>query len=206
MPRRRPQEYEERRRQIIDGALRVFSTQGFVRATNKDIAAAAGINSPGLIYHYFQDKADLLRAVIEQYAPPIKIVANPDDVMALTPAEALTRLGLAYVGLVDDPNIGACMRLIMGEALREPEFAQVLGEIGPLRFWQFVATYLERQMDAGALRRADPTLMARCFVGPLALHLLQRVVFGFPDLWDVTPETLVAGAVEVFLHGLQPEG
>src|SRR5690348_12855530 len=40
----------ERRRQIIDGALQVFSSRGFAQATNKEIAQAAGIRSPGLIY------------------------------------------------------------------------------------------------------------------------------------------------------------
>lgn len=99
MPRRRPQEYEARRLQIIEGALQVFSTRGFVQATNKDIAAAAGIRSPGLIYHYFKDKADLLRAVAEQHAPPMQVIMRGEEWMALPPAEALTQLGLAYMRL-----------------------------------------------------------------------------------------------------------
>ena len=51
MPSRDEQDFEERRQQIIDGALEVFSEKGFEKATNKDIAEAAGIGSPGLIYH-----------------------------------------------------------------------------------------------------------------------------------------------------------
>lgn len=45
----RDEEYERRRQQIIDGALVVFSQKGFDKATNQEIAEAAGIASPGLI-------------------------------------------------------------------------------------------------------------------------------------------------------------
>src|SRR5215468_3763997 len=79
---RRTRNSEERRTQILEGALRVFSSKGFVQATNKDIAEAAGINSPGLIYHYFKDKADLLRAVIEQFAPPVQILTHAAEISA----------------------------------------------------------------------------------------------------------------------------
>ena len=48
----------ERRQQIIDGALDVFATKGFENATNKDIARASKIGSPALIYHYFRLVAD----------------------------------------------------------------------------------------------------------------------------------------------------
>lgn len=53
MPPRDEQDFENRRQQIIDGALQVFGTKGFEKANNKDIAVAARIGSPGLIYHYF---------------------------------------------------------------------------------------------------------------------------------------------------------
>jgi AcrR family transcriptional regulator len=203
MPRRKPQEYEERRLQIIDGALQVFSTKGFVQATNKDIAAAAGINSPGLIYHYFKDKADLLRAVAEQYAPPLQLVARADEMMTLPPQEALTRFGLSYLRLTDDPTRASFLRLLMGEALRDPEFARLLGEVGPLRMLRFLTEYLRRQMEQGVLRPIDPSLAARCFVGPLIVRLFLRQIFQLPDLVEVTPEALMATHVEVFLQGLQ---
>src|SRR5437868_2671594 len=115
MPRRKQELYAERRQQIIAGALQVFSVKGFIAATNKDIAEAAGINSPGLIYHYFANKEDLLRAVIETYAPPMQLLAQSDAFMALPPEQALTQYGQAYLGLMQDPKIGACMRVLIGE-------------------------------------------------------------------------------------------
>jgi TetR/AcrR family transcriptional regulator, mexJK operon transcriptional repressor len=203
MPRRKQDVFDQRRQQIIDGALKVFSSKGFAQATNKDVAEAAGINSPGLIYHYFKDKADLLRAVVEQHAPPMQLVTHSDEMMALPPAEALTRFGLAYLRLTKDPNMGAAVKLIMSEALRDPEFARVFGEIGPLRVWRFLETYLKHQMDQGVLRRTDAHLAARCFVGPLVLHLITRSILQFSEDSEIEAETLVALNVEIFLQGLQ---
>ena len=205
MPRRKQEFVEERRRQIIEGALDVFSTKGFVGATNKDVAMAAGINSPGLIYHYFKDKADLLRAVIEEFGPPMRLVAHPEEVMDLPPEEALTRFGIAYLRLTEDPKIGACVRLVFGEALREPAFARTFFDAGPLRVWHLLADYLRRQMDLGRLRRVDPETAARSFLGPLVLQLLMRAMLRLPYAAEVAPEVLVASAVDIFLNGLREE-
>ena len=51
MAARDDQERIQRRQQIIDGALMVFAEKGFDKATNQEIAEAAGIGSAGLIYH-----------------------------------------------------------------------------------------------------------------------------------------------------------
>jgi AcrR family transcriptional regulator len=88
------QDFESRRQQIIDGALRVFASKGFEKATNKDIAEKSGIGSPGLIYHYFKDKSDLFRQVVEQRLPLLQLLSHSDDIMTKAPYDALTSLGL----------------------------------------------------------------------------------------------------------------
>jgi AcrR family transcriptional regulator len=205
MPKRKQADFEERRLQIIDGALKVFSTKGFRDATNKDIAAAAGIKSPGLIYHYFQDKADLLRAVAEEHAPPLRLLHQADTMLALPLEEALTLFGLTYLRLLDDPVKVAFMKMSMGEALRDPEFARMFGETGPLRVWRFLADYLQDQMDKGVLRRMDSHLAARQFVGPLLMQFLTHRVLQLPEMPGIAPETIVAATVDIFLRGLQTE-
>ena len=203
MTRRRETISDERRQQIIDGALKVVSTRGFAQATNKDIAEAAGINSPGLIYHYFTDKADLLRAVIERYGPPMQLVVQSEKFMELPLEEALTQFGLAYLRLTDDAHVGACMKVLMGEAFHNPEFAKILGEAGPMRIWQLLADYVARKMDEGVLRRADPAIAARCFIGPLVLQMLVRKVFNLVDTAVLDADALVTTNVEIFLGGLR---
>jgi AcrR family transcriptional regulator len=206
MPRRNEREYAERRQQIIDGALRVFAEKGFEQATNKEIAAAAGIGSPGLIYHYFKDKRDLLREVFQQRVPLFRLIARPEEMMALPPRDALTRIGRAYLeSMLRDPDAEAFLRVMFSEAIRQPDFAQTLGEIGPNQIIKFLAAYCEAQMDAGLLRRADPATAACCFLGPLLLLVLARVVLRLPDAQELDRETYLAVAIETFLFGMQAE-
>ena len=196
---------EIRRLQILDGALRAFAERGYSQASNKDIAVAAGIKSAGLIYHYFENKEDLLRAVIEQYAPPVQLLAREDEIMAMTPPDALVEIGRAYLRALKDDRFADCMRVFVAEALRSTEFAAMFREIGPMRIWRLIARYLQKQMDLGVLRRADPATAALCFIGPLTTYLLSRVVLRIPEAAVVDADGLLATSVDAFLNGMKKE-
>lgn len=202
MPARDEQDFDSRRQQIIDGALQVFASKGFEKATNKDIAAASEIGSPGLIYHYFQDKNDLFRQVIEQRIPLLQLLSHSEEMMALPPREALTIFASTFLKIVDNPNAIALAKLMLGEAIRRPLVAQMLNHIGPGRGFAFLNDYLEKQMDAGVLKRMDTGAAARCFIGPLIAFVLTREVFPQPDAQTLEPETMVKTVVEVFLQGM----
>jgi AcrR family transcriptional regulator len=53
----------ERQATILDAALSAFSTYGVAKTTMGDIAEAAGVSRPAL-YQYFDDKEDILVAVL----------------------------------------------------------------------------------------------------------------------------------------------
>jgi TetR/AcrR family fatty acid metabolism transcriptional regulator len=50
----------DKRRQILDAAIRVFARQGFYATRVSDIADEAGV-AYGLVYHYFKSKDDSYR-------------------------------------------------------------------------------------------------------------------------------------------------
>jgi TetR/AcrR family transcriptional regulator, mexJK operon transcriptional repressor len=204
MPPRDDQDFELRRQQIIDGALDVFASKGFEVATNKDIAEAANIGSPGLIYHYFKDKADLLRHVVEQRAPVFRLLTQIDELIDLPPRQALPRFADAFVQTIHNPTALAMGKLILGEATRRPMVADVVNAVGPGRIFPLLARYMQHQMDAGRLRRMDPGAAARCFFGPLLGYLLTREVFKQPDSRTLTPEAMAATLVDIFLDGMLP--
>src|SRR5687768_6187705 len=187
-PTRDEQEYESKRRQIMDGALRVFAEKGFEAATNKDIARASGIGSPGLIYHYFKDKADLFRETLEEFAPGTQIIAHGDDLMDLPPREVFMTIGKGILKTLDNRAAVAMLKMMLGEAVRRPIVARMLGTIGPARGLAFMRRYLAHQMDLGNLRRMDTGAAARCFIGPLLAYFLTREIFPQPDIADLPPE------------------
>ena len=58
---------EDRRQQILDIAVRLFSHKGFRGTTTKEIALAAGVNE-AIIFRHFATKEELYRAIIDQNA------------------------------------------------------------------------------------------------------------------------------------------
>jgi AcrR family transcriptional regulator len=204
MPPRDEQDFESRRQQIIDGALQVFSTKGFEKATNKDIAAAAGIGSPGLIYHYFKDKNDLFEQVIEQRLPVLQLLNHhEDEMMTKSPGDALTIFGKAFLEALEDSQSIALIKLLLSEAFRRPDMAEMFNSVGPSRSTAFLTRYLAKQMSLGVIKPINPGAAARCFIGSLVVYIMTRELFRQPDAQQISSDTMVATAVEVFLQGIE---
>ena len=64
-PRERQAGAEEKRRQILDAAVRVFARRGFHTSRVGDIAEEAGV-AHGLLYHYFSSKDEVLQTVFRE--------------------------------------------------------------------------------------------------------------------------------------------
>ncbi len=60
-------ERRDRREEILQASLHLFATKGFHGTSMRDIARSADITE-GLIYHYFENKRDLFRAIIDEYS------------------------------------------------------------------------------------------------------------------------------------------
>jgi TetR/AcrR family transcriptional regulator, mexJK operon transcriptional repressor len=203
MPAYDQAELQQRRQQIIDGALQVFASKGFEKATNKDIAQAAKIGSPGLIYHYFKDKRDLFQQVLEQRIPIVQLLAQRgEEMMTKAPQEALTLFADAFLKCLENPTSVALSKLVMSEAFREPMVAEMFNKVGPGREFAFLIRYLEQQMSAGVLKPIDPGAAARCFIGPLIAYIFTQEIFLQPDTRRLSAETMVKTTVEVFLRGM----
>jgi TetR/AcrR family transcriptional regulator, mexJK operon transcriptional repressor len=202
MPPRDEHDYEARRQQIIEGALQVFSREGFEKATNIDIARAARIKSPGLIYHYFKDKADLFQQVVEERASVLHFLLRGDEMMDREPRQVLTEFVQSFITTLDNRGSIAMFRMMLGESIRRPAVATMFNQVGPWRAFRFLTRYLEHQMDLGNLRRMDPGAATRCLIGPLLAFVLTREVFIQADAATLSVETMVETTVTVFLEGM----
>jgi AcrR family transcriptional regulator len=203
MARHRGEDYEARRQQILDAALAVFARKGFTKATNSEIARAAGIKSPGLIYHYFRDKRDLLDQVMQHRMPILQLVSAPEELGKLVPRELLTKFARSFLSALEQPEACAFIRVMFGEALRSSEFGEMYGRLGPMKAIEFLSGYLRTQMEGGLLRHADPAAAARCFLGPLIVYVLSREVLHLPDAAGLSGDAMADHCVEIFLSGLQ---
>jgi AcrR family transcriptional regulator len=194
----------ERREQILKAAFEEFAAKGFKGATIKSIAEAAGLQSPALIYWYFPDKEALFREVLRSQVPVLRAVADPAPIMDLPPEEVLPRLGRAYFAFEQfDVRM---LQLMVGEAVRRPEVAEMFIRNGPGKVLEFLKLYLEHQIELGRLKPHDARSSARAFIGMLMPQLAGQLFF--PALLEdgLRDEEHLKTAVNIFLEGLKPGG
>lgn len=204
MPPRDEQDYELRRQQIIDGALVAFSEKGFEGASNKDIAEAAKIGSPGLIYHYFKDKVDLLHQVILERMPVLQLIEDAQRLMDLPPEEVLPQVAQRAIKIYTHAPALALIKVVLSESLRNRRVAHMVSEAIPGRALRLLSAYIRRQMDVGRFRRMDPDIAARILVGPMIAYMITRFVFEQPEAQAITPEEMARQTVESFLRSMAP--
>ncbi len=192
----------ERRQQIIEAALRVFSRKGFQRATNKDIADEAGGISPGLIYHYFKDKQDLLFSVLQDRASVLELAEHPEQLMELPAREGFALVARTYLGIFRVPAHAAFMRIVISEALQFPELLEMFYRLIAVRFFRVLQDYIQLHIDKGVFRPHDTSISARVFIGMLVSHVVAREALRQPEAIATPDDAVVAMVVDIFMRGL----
>jgi TetR/AcrR family transcriptional regulator, mexJK operon transcriptional repressor len=191
---------EERRAQIIDAALEVFSEKGFEGTTNKEVAKMAGIASPGLIYHYFADKLELLREVIQANIPqPPSFVFDPEHPLN----ESLYAITGQFLRDLERPRTVRLLRVLLGEALRRPEFARLMTEAIEKRAFHQLETIFRLHIQKGTLRAdLDPVLTTVRFMGSLFQLFFAREVMQLSSVRALDMATVGRQLVDDFLQGV----
>jgi AcrR family transcriptional regulator len=188
-----------KRRQIIDGACRVFLERGFDAASMGEIAREAGV-SKGTLYVYFKSKEELFEAIVEgqcslQGEQIFAFDANDRDVEAV-----LTRLGDAFVGFMCRTRGISPLRTVIAIADRMPELGAKFYQSGPARGISTLKAYLEGQVAAGVLKPHDCEVVAAQFIDSCLSMTFKPMLFnaaGPPT--DEQISRVVRTAVRTFL-------
>lgn len=193
---------ENRREQIMEAALRVFAEKGFAGATNKDIAKEAGI-TPGLIYHYFESKEALLKAIYEDRAPVNIVRSIPDQILALPLEQFLRFVVKQMLTGIEDEKFLPLLKLYLPEAIYHPELAPFMTAI-IAQGSQFMEGYLAAKMEAGELCKTDPALVTELMMGGVMNMALRRRVLNDPLTMKYSQDQIIEGVVFLALNGLLP--
>lgn len=120
-PRSRLQ-VDERRAQLLELGLRLFSERAYDEVSIDDIAREASV-SKGLLYHYFGGKRDFYVACVQEAAEQLVSRTEPDLEL---PEPERARAGLhAYLDFVEE-RAGAYVALMRSGLGNDPEVQQVL--------------------------------------------------------------------------------
>jgi TetR/AcrR family fatty acid metabolism transcriptional regulator len=189
---------EEKRRLILDAAVRVFARKGFHQSRVGDIAREAGV-AHGLLYHYFDSKDQLLETVfIENWSVLV------DRIRAVEETDERAADQLRHVAAIllrtwrHQPDV---VRVVVREIARSPEVQERIGElvepIGSIR------RLVERGQERGEFRAdLDARLAATIFYGAVDAVLTGWVLGTRPDGDDAIAEAEHA-LVEVVVGGFR---
>src|SRR5881394_1245340 len=154
---------EDKRRQILAAAVRVFAAQGYDAARVGDVAKEAGV-AYGLVYHYFGSKDAVLEAVFrEQWGRLLAAVALAEETGETAPEQLALVVKIVLRAWRDDPDL---VRLLVREITRNPHIQDELDEIG--QAFSSLERIIVRGHGEGTFRDdVDPQMAAWMLYGAL---------------------------------------
>ena len=178
----RTQAVEDKRRQLLDAAVRVFARKGYHASRVGDIAVEAGV-AHGLLYHYFASKDQVLEAVFHENWSVLQArIASVEetDEPAADQLRHITAIVLrTWLHLPD------VVRVVIREFGRSPELAERIGELAqPIDVIQRV---IARGIQRGEFRKdIDSRVAATVVYGSidelLTAWVLDRLPAGEEDV------------------------
>ncbi len=190
----------DKRRLILDAAVRVFARQGFHACRVSDIADEAGV-AYGLVYHYFASKDEVLDTLfIERWEVMLELIREVDA----EPLPVREKLGAIASFIIDsyrhDPDL---MKVIIVEVTRA---ANSFGDthIGTIRdAYELIAGIVEEAQREGAFKpEIEAQFAAMAFYG-----VIEQLLTGW--IFDLRPqgagdfERAKALVIEIVCGGLE---
>jgi TetR/AcrR family fatty acid metabolism transcriptional regulator len=189
----------DRRRQILDAAVRVFARQGFHSCRVSDIADEAGV-AYGLVYHYFASKEQVMNELfMERWSLLLQAIDEADG-QEISGREKLDAVaGFIVDSYRHDPEL---MKVIIVEVTRAANsFGRThLPDIS--QAYDSIARIVEGAQATGEFRRdVDPTFASMWFYGAIE-QLLSAWVFELIPDGDADFERAREMLVETICGGL----
>ena len=190
----------DRRRQILDAAMRVFARQGYHDCRVSDIADEADV-AYGLVYHYFKSKDQVLNELFTERWSLLLAAIDEVDKGDAAPRQKLDAVaGFIIDSYRHEPEL---MKVIIVEVTRAansfgrthlPEIRRAYDSIG-----RIVA---EGQEDGTFRRDVDPTFASMSFYGAIE-QVLTGWIFGLLDEGDGAYQRAKDHIVETVCRGLE---
>ena len=196
MARTRAQDFDEKRRAILDVAAAVFADRGMEKASMSQIAAQAQV-SKALLYHYYPSKDALIFAIIATHLDELDAAIAAADDPRLEPPLRLRRL----VGAVLENYRGADnqhkVQLNAAQALSETQRAEITEqERGIVRRFSAVLDAINPDLN----RPERPLLM------PVTMSLfgmMNWVYMWFREGGQITRDDYAEVATTLILEGIK---
>jgi TetR/AcrR family transcriptional regulator, fatty acid metabolism regulator protein len=168
---------EEKRRLILDAAVRVFARKGYHTCRVGDIAEEAGV-AYGLLYHYFSSKEEVLETVFrETWSELLEAMRGVEESGAPAREQLRQVAAILLRAWRRDPDL---VRVLVREVARSPQMPRRVEEIG--QAFRAIERIVARGQEEGEFRaELDPRLASWIFYGAIEEILTGWVLGQLPD-------------------------
>jgi AcrR family transcriptional regulator len=168
----------DRRRQIMEAAVRAFARKGYHATRVGEIAEEAGV-AYGLVYHYFGSKEEVLETIFrDTWTQMLARVREVQEEGGSAEEQVRKVTALLLRTWRRDPDL---VRVLVREVTRSPEQMQrQVDEIG--HAYEVLETLVAHGQETGEFRAdVDPKVAATVFYGALEEVLTGWVMGQLPD-------------------------
>jgi AcrR family transcriptional regulator len=192
--------HEEKRRLLLDAAVRVFARKGYHASRVGDIAEEAGV-AYGLLYHYFASKEEVLRSVFrETWRALIDTIRSVEDAGDSAPDQLRKIAEILLRSWRRDPDL---VRVLVLEVTRSQHLPGEMDEI--VESFAAIQAIVERGQAEGSIRSdLDAQLASYVFYGAVDEVLTGWVLGRLPDS-DEDVARAERTLVELVTGGLAPD-
>jgi len=191
---------EDKRRRLLEAAVRVFARAGYHGSRVGDIAEEAGV-AHGLLYHYFSSKEEVLRTIFREnwgeLLERFRAVEGSDE-----PADEKLE-GIAKILLRTWRNDPDLVTVMVREVARSRHLQE---EVGAVReAFAIVQRIVEQGQEEGLFRsELDPRLASWLVYGGLEEILTGWVLGQLPDEGEAVARAEQT-AIQLALGGLRAD-
>lgn len=192
---------QQRKKQILDAAERVFSERGFDKARVDDIVRESGL-SKGALYWYYKSKDAIIRALLERVF--ISEMQNADELVEAEGRADERLRSFVHFAIQEYRRFEKLLPLayeFIALAYRSKAVRETL--VGYYQHYTgLIARVIQQGIDRGEFKPCDPDVTALALMG---------MYEGIALLWFLDPgqvdlDRMGEQPLEIFLNGLRVEG
>jgi TetR/AcrR family transcriptional regulator, fatty acid metabolism regulator protein len=190
----------DKRRLILDAAVRVFARRGFHHCRVSDVADEAGV-AYGLVYHYFSSKEEILNTLfLERWQIMLDAIAEIDTRAVPARDKLYAVAGFIIDSYRHDPDL---MKVIIVEVTRAANSFGALHIDRIREAYEGIAAIVETAREEGSFKSGIPSeFAAMCFYGAIE-QLLTGWIFEVLPKTDDEFERAKGLVVEAICGGLE---
>jgi TetR/AcrR family transcriptional regulator len=193
----------DRRRQLLDAALELFSRKGFGGTTTKEIAAAAGVTE-AIIFRHFPSKQALYTAVLDSKAEACSHEDWLADIQAhMDHNDDAGVLRFLAASILESYRTDASFeRILLFAALEGHELGLAHHRKFALPVFELFRDYIARRQSEGALRDYDAGTVIAAMAGMTQNYAIYTELFGY-KMSRLNDEEVIEIFTNIMMSGIR---